>query len=257
MSDAKLRELERRFKESGRVEDEAAWLRERVRAGELDPERLALAAYVGHPGASRAVDDAAGPDDLGAWGEGLRRWGQRVWIRALLSALEHARLRSGTAEGRAWLTCPCQEHAEAWRAGLRDMAAPPARAPLLSACRAVADEADEGWTVEPSVRIGRSLSGAEARRAREALEAAGAVAKVKAEPDGSGSFVRLGAPGRNKIFVIKEVRSLTGFGLREAKELVERAGVTLEWVFQTCEAERPGVRLAVRRELLPWALNAE
>ena len=36
MSEEHLRELERRFQESGSVEDEAAWLLERVRVGDLD-----------------------------------------------------------------------------------------------------------------------------------------------------------------------------------------------------------------------------
>ena len=55
MSDAKLRELERRWKETGAVEDEAAYLLERVRVGELTQERLELAAYCGHDGAKRAI----------------------------------------------------------------------------------------------------------------------------------------------------------------------------------------------------------
>jgi hypothetical protein len=37
VSDDRLRELERRWKETGAVEDEAAYLKERVRAGELSP----------------------------------------------------------------------------------------------------------------------------------------------------------------------------------------------------------------------------
>ena len=45
MTDERLRELERCWRESGSVEDEAAWLRERVRVGELSEARLRLAAY--------------------------------------------------------------------------------------------------------------------------------------------------------------------------------------------------------------------
>jgi hypothetical protein len=40
VSDEKLRELERRFRQTGSVEDEASWLRERVRVGELTQERV-------------------------------------------------------------------------------------------------------------------------------------------------------------------------------------------------------------------------
>ena len=54
MGDADLRELERRFRQEGGPEREAAWLRERLRTGELGPERLILAAAAGHA-AARSV----------------------------------------------------------------------------------------------------------------------------------------------------------------------------------------------------------
>ncbi len=54
MSDSKLRELERRWRETGSVEDEAAYLRERVRVGDLTEERLEVAAYWGASGGSEA-----------------------------------------------------------------------------------------------------------------------------------------------------------------------------------------------------------
>jgi hypothetical protein len=50
VSDGKLRELERAFRESGAVEDEAAWLRERVRVGDLAADRLSLARALGAEG---------------------------------------------------------------------------------------------------------------------------------------------------------------------------------------------------------------
>ena len=59
MSDQKLRELERRWRETGSVEDEAAYLRERVRVGDLTQERLELAAYCGHEGARVAANSTA------------------------------------------------------------------------------------------------------------------------------------------------------------------------------------------------------
>lgn len=55
MSDVELRDLERRWRASGAVEDEARWHVARVRAGALEPERLALAAWTGWPGAALAV----------------------------------------------------------------------------------------------------------------------------------------------------------------------------------------------------------
>lgn len=51
MSDTKLRDLERRWRETGTVEDEAAYLLERVRVGDVTRERLELAAQCGHAAA--------------------------------------------------------------------------------------------------------------------------------------------------------------------------------------------------------------
>lgn len=60
MTDARLRELERVWRASGAAADGAAWLLERLRAGELRPEHLDLAAYLGDPAAVEAV----GPEAL-------------------------------------------------------------------------------------------------------------------------------------------------------------------------------------------------
>ena len=55
MTDARLRELERRFHETGAAGDEASYLRERVRLSLLAPEALAAASYLGHPAAMLAL----------------------------------------------------------------------------------------------------------------------------------------------------------------------------------------------------------
>lgn len=60
MSDAHLRELERRWRESGSVEDEAALLRERLRGGAISPQALARAADMNHP-AARLATGRPGP----------------------------------------------------------------------------------------------------------------------------------------------------------------------------------------------------
>ena len=76
MSDTKLRELERRWKETGAVEDEAAYLLERVRVGDLTQERLELAAYCGHEGARNCITLRSArrePIDHRAWVDGLDR----------------------------------------------------------------------------------------------------------------------------------------------------------------------------------------
>ena len=49
-TDSRLRELEREWKGTGSVEDEAAYLLERVRVDDLAKEKLELAAYCGPTG---------------------------------------------------------------------------------------------------------------------------------------------------------------------------------------------------------------
>lgn len=55
MSDARVRELERRWRETGAVADEASHLLERLRVGGLPRERLELAASCGHEAARLAT----------------------------------------------------------------------------------------------------------------------------------------------------------------------------------------------------------
>ncbi len=89
--DDRLRSLQRRWNETGAAEDEAAYHLERVRAGELDERRLALAAYCGHPAAALASkgDPAPGrPELLQLRVYGLEPWGREVWTRAAVIAAE-------------------------------------------------------------------------------------------------------------------------------------------------------------------------
>lgn len=60
MSDTKLREAERQWRETGSAEDEAVYLRERMRAGGLAKQRVELAAWAGDP-AARIVVGAREP----------------------------------------------------------------------------------------------------------------------------------------------------------------------------------------------------
>lgn len=55
MTDSRLQELKRAWEASGSVEDEAAYLRERVRVGDLTQERLELAAKLGQAAAVAAT----------------------------------------------------------------------------------------------------------------------------------------------------------------------------------------------------------
>jgi hypothetical protein len=143
MSDQKLRDLERRFKETGSPDDEAAWLLERVRVGDLTRERLELAAYCGHEGARRAVgiDTVPHPENLKDWHEGLRRWGVEIQVRGGSIAARRAmslweaesgdrRPWAALAAVEEWLACPCADH---------DNAAARAQRPLVRARRTFSD----------------------------------------------------------------------------------------------------------------------
>ncbi|MGE0711198.1 MAG: hypothetical protein AB7N76_28955 [Planctomycetota bacterium] len=122
MSDEKLRELERRFRETGSAEDEVAWLRERARSGEkldwesysrlheldvdaaadylrwrvatgdLAQERLELAAFCEFPGARLAAPEAETPPELlGQLFESIERsWGRRAVVGAAVAAAQAA-----------------------------------------------------------------------------------------------------------------------------------------------------------------------
>jgi len=68
--------------------------------------------------------------------------------------------------------------------------------------------------------------------ASAAPAASAAVAEVKDKFE-----VVLIAAGENKINVIKEVRAITGLGLKEAKDLVEAAPKTVKSDVPTAEAE--------------------
>lgn len=83
MTDAKLRELERRWRETGAVEDETAYLQERVRAGTLDDHRLALAATMGCAGARRVLGlpDHEALEDPQEIAKRLSRWGKEALVR--------------------------------------------------------------------------------------------------------------------------------------------------------------------------------
>jgi len=63
-------------------------------------------------------------------------------------------------------------------------------------------------------------------------DAGGAAAEEKSEFD-----VILKAAGDKKINVIKEVRGITGLGLKEAKELVEAGGKAVKEGVEKAEAE--------------------
>lgn len=83
------------------------------------------------------------------------------------------------------------------------------------------------------------------------IEAAAAVAAAPAAANDAGGAaaekdefdVILEAAGGNKIAVIKEVRGITGLGLKEAKELVEAGGKAVKEGAAKAEAEEIKAKL--------------
>lgn len=82
---------------------------------------------------------------------------------------------------------------------------------------------EEKWGVSASVAVA-------------AAPAAGGAAAAPAEEKSEVKII-LAAAGDNKINVIKEVRSITGLGLKEAKDLVEGAPQTVKEDVKIAEAE--------------------
>lgn len=121
MIDRFLRELERRFKETGAPEDEAQWIRLRLRAGLLKHDQVKLASYLAHPAARLVVpspliansygEDPTLPEgctlrwllDGGRGDGGLAQFGKMVMVRAAIAAVRyvHDPLVDRSARGSA------------------------------------------------------------------------------------------------------------------------------------------------------------
>ncbi|MCO5166489.1 MAG: hypothetical protein M9894_09005 [Planctomycetes bacterium] len=126
MADARLRTLERRWRESGAGCDHARFLVERLRAGEVEPEQVLLAAHLGDAGAREALGlegDPAAPGQR-AWTTALGAWRGPVPARAALAAARlvlpvfdrglnpDPRPRRALRAGEAQVVCPCAAHAQ-------------------------------------------------------------------------------------------------------------------------------------------------
>jgi hypothetical protein len=86
VSDERLRQLERRFRETGTDEDGAAWLGARLRAGELSEDQLRLAAHLGHGPARMAIGAEEAPPSGWPLLRGLQAFGWEAQVRACLAA---------------------------------------------------------------------------------------------------------------------------------------------------------------------------
>ena len=128
MADVRLRELERRWRETGAEEDEVALLAERLRAGRLDAASARLAALLGCPRATRAVGAVAGERSLPALAVHLGHGGPVTLGRAVIAAARAtsgawrdegappeapARFERALAAAEAWVVCPCDQHEDA------------------------------------------------------------------------------------------------------------------------------------------------
>lgn len=211
MSDDRLRELERRWRETGALGDRAAYLQERARCGDLEPERLRLAAFLGAEvgGAEPEPPPVAEDLDLAAWIGALAAYGVVTLRRAAIAAADHS-ARQASSSGMPMravlaaeelLLCPCDSHrAEARRhaAATRDLPDAPMR--MSSDLAGAAEQAALAALSED---------------AREVLAAARSAARA----------------GR---VALSSFPALFGDPKQEAAS---------------------GLRAAITRELLPWALD--
>lgn len=98
MSDERLRELERRWEETGSSEDEAALLLEMVRIGALTKARLRSLAILGHPAALLAQQVSPGWAEGLSWLYALEELGRGVLLRAALAVLRTIYVRQPSCE---------------------------------------------------------------------------------------------------------------------------------------------------------------
>jgi len=70
-----------------------------------------------------------------------------------------------------------------------------------------------------------------------AAPAAGGAAAPADDPDAEVSVILASVPADKKIAVLKEVRNITGLGLKEAKDLVEAAPKAVKENIKKSEAE--------------------
>jgi hypothetical protein len=126
--DGRLRELWRRYQDSGAAEDEARLLAYRLRVGQLDPERIELARHLEHPAALLLPPQELEWDDpldhafTGWAGRLCERWPDAA-VRAGVAAARHA---AASCEGgdlhpvvlavvegiESWILCPCRACAD-------------------------------------------------------------------------------------------------------------------------------------------------
>jgi hypothetical protein len=201
MPDARFRSLQRQAAQ-GDLQAQGRLLLERVRAGDLDPDGLRLAAYLGDPGAREALgaDAPAAPPDLGDWAVGIAPSGAGArdpWTREALARVAAAAARAAlpaweeqhpndrlprrTVEAiEEWILCPCEDHAEA----------------ALHCSRSTREEEGTGW-------LERIL---EALPPREALLAVQRAARIPLSPAAMPSVVMCAARATSEETIRAAIR---------------------------------------------------
>lgn len=207
----------------------AALLVERVRAGEVERDRVKLAAYLGDPDARVASGERFKPLAVEVWVEGLSAWGVEPWrdeVRALA--------------------------APTWR----DQLLPRVAVALARAVRP-AEESDH------RVRIDAALEAAEAWLARPSVDAATTArttfttVRASAMPVEMACLATLHVCPKTPRLTVEIVGSLLGELWAQAKERAGRpggpAGVMARVVRESLG--ELGAREAVRGALVPFALG--
>ena len=266
MSDARLRELERRWREGRDPQDARRWVHELARAGAspaevllarqeaglLAPERLAAAAALGDPAARQALEAGPpGPPDLLAALTPVIRLGQEACVRAALAAARavlpafeerlasEPRPRRALAAAEAWLLCPCEPHAaEAARAAeaawlLCDQGGRQ-QDPILAVTWAQSFP-DPALSLSAAAVASAAGAAAFACRAREPIVAEWAVQAAESAAESLGA-ARLGPRAA--------AAAAAGGGRTAGMALAALRGQGAEAILE-----------AVREELVPWLLG--
>lgn len=118
MSDARLREAQRAYREGGNPEDEALYLREASRAGALSEDRVHQASDLGYLPARLALGiEPLEDEEIEGLGSLLRnRWGQWLLVRASLPLTRALRPAEAFASGQGLVAAEVLRGIEAWEA---------------------------------------------------------------------------------------------------------------------------------------------
>lgn len=239
MSDETLRKLERRFRETGCVEDEALWLRARVQAGDLDAESLALATYV-DPALGGPQEAGAPPRDWREWASGLKEWGLSACVRVAVAAGQFSarhflalypgdpRVQQALSAVEEWLLDPSEE---------RRLAVIAARSNCAHAHREIIVGVDHLVAVHSAALSASSV----ATSCGEWAEWAVAGTRVSATLHAGGACAERAVSGAARALL----------ALRKGPVL-EIGWGNDEVAWQECLQV---VRFALRAELVPWALG--